>query len=145
MYKIEALLLPSKNNMVILGTNFMISERAIINYRDGFINFGGVNFEISSHNRLTEPKSMLISTYSYCSAVLYSEEELKLNHAKSKISRHINDYMEEISKIGEIPNMQQEDSLKFQNIKSLIAKSKTLAFPKYNNQFRLNVMLLNWC
>ena len=55
MYSTHALILPIKNNTLILGTKFLLKENAIIYYKDSYIDLDGVIFEIPALSNFIYP------------------------------------------------------------------------------------------
>lgn len=108
-YKIKAFILPTKTNTLILGTNFLAQERAIINYRDGIINLDGIELEMPGYSILnSEPESILINASNYCNMIRDEIRDTELKSAKVEVSQIIRDYKTDLPKIGRIPKIQHE-------------------------------------
>lgn len=72
---IEAKALKSRNNMLILGTQFLLSENAIINYSEGIINLNGIKFEMPKHSKIDiDAEKLLIKAQNYLN---YIESKVK--------------------------------------------------------------------
>jgi len=79
VYEIRAWVLKCDQEILILGTNFMKGEKAIINYSEGTIILNGNIMSIPEFRETQyDPERKMIEKFSYCNAI-FTPEKAELN------------------------------------------------------------------
>lgn len=114
-YRAKAYILPVNNATLILGTNFLLSEKVIINYREGVIALDGILLEIPGGIRHTYPESVLVNKTNYINAIEITEND-KNELLKESIYLQFKKMVLEGPKIGTIPGIKHQIILKEKKI-----------------------------